>query len=119
MIRKSDIAVATDTKTLVRTIQDKPRLMEFVACKTVGEYNRNKEKIKKFYLDEQLTKDSEKNNKRTPNGISRTQQQMVNSQGRMPAQRQIRNEHKGSQTQRAPQKGQTNKEGQQSKNHII
>ena len=60
MIRKSDIAIATDTKTLVRTIQDKPRLMEFVACKTVGEYNRNKEKIKKFYLDEQLTKDSEK-----------------------------------------------------------
>ena len=31
--------------------------MEFVACKTIGEYNRNKEKIRKFYLDEQKAKD--------------------------------------------------------------
>ena len=60
VIRKSDIAIATDTRTLERTIQDKPRLMEFDACKTVGEYIRNKEKIKKIFLDEQKTKDSEK-----------------------------------------------------------
>ena len=42
VIRKSDIAIATDTKTLLRTIQAKERLMEFVGCKTVGEYDRKK-----------------------------------------------------------------------------
>ena len=45
VIRKSDIAIATET------IPDKPRLIDFVACKTVGDYNRNREKIKKFYFD--------------------------------------------------------------------
>ena len=34
--------------------------MEFVACKMVGEYNRNKEKIRKFYLDEQKEKNDDK-----------------------------------------------------------
>ena len=41
--RKSDIAIATETK---------PRLIHMVACKTVGEYKRNQEKIRKFCLDE-------------------------------------------------------------------
>ena len=51
VIRKSDIAIATETN------PDKPRLIEFVACKTVGEYKRNREKIKKFYLDEKKQKE--------------------------------------------------------------
>ena len=36
VIRKSDIAIATET------IPNKPRLIDFVACETVGEYKRNK-----------------------------------------------------------------------------
>ena len=32
--------------------ETKPRLMQFVACKTVREYNRNQEKIKQFLLTE-------------------------------------------------------------------
>ena len=30
----------------------KPRLIHMVACKTIGEYRRNQEKIKKFCLEE-------------------------------------------------------------------
>ena len=33
--------------------------MDFVASKTVGEYNRNREKIGKFYFDEQKAKEAE------------------------------------------------------------
>ena len=43
VIRKSDIAIATETK---------PRLIHMVACKTVGEYKCNQEKIRKFCLEE-------------------------------------------------------------------
>ena len=43
VIRKSDIVIATETK---------PRLIHMVACKTVGEYKRNQEKIRKFCLEE-------------------------------------------------------------------
>ena len=50
VIRKSDIAIATEN------IPEKPRLIEFVACKTIGEYKRNREKLKKFYLDEKKQK---------------------------------------------------------------
>ena len=53
VIRKSDIAIATET------IPEKPGLIEFVACKTVGEYKRNREKIKKFYLDEKKQKEKQ------------------------------------------------------------
>ena len=53
VIRKSDIAIATET------IPEKPRLIEFLACKTVGEYKRNREKIKKFYLDEKKQKEKQ------------------------------------------------------------
>ena len=48
VIRKNDIAIATETK----PIPEKPRLIHMVACKTVGEYKRNQEKIRKFCLDE-------------------------------------------------------------------
>ena len=43
VIRKSDIAIATETK---------PRLIHMVACKTVSEYKRNQEKIRKFCSEE-------------------------------------------------------------------
>ena len=36
----------------ITTEQQKPRLIHMVACKTVGEYKRNQEKIKKFILEE-------------------------------------------------------------------
>ena len=55
-IRKSDLAMATETyqkPTPPPQIQEpKPRLMHFVACKTVRDYNRNREKIRKFCLEE-------------------------------------------------------------------
>ena len=44
VIRKNDIAIAKETKPLPET---KPRLIHMVACKTIGEYRRNQEKIKK------------------------------------------------------------------------
>ena len=50
IIRKSDIAIATKTK---------PRLIDLVACRTVGEYKRKREKIRKFYLDEQKSREKE------------------------------------------------------------
>ena len=50
-IRKSDIAIATEN------IEKKPRLIESVACKTMGKYNRNRAKIRKFYFDEQKEKE--------------------------------------------------------------
>ena len=37
--QKSDLAIVNETK---------PRLIHFVACKTVREYKRNQEKIKEF-----------------------------------------------------------------------
>ena len=49
LIRKNDIAIATEAQPIPET---KPRLIHMVACKTVGEYKRNQEKIRKFCLDE-------------------------------------------------------------------
>ena len=55
-IRKSDLAIATETyqnsTSPPQLKEPKPRLMYFVACKTVREYNRNREKIRKFCLEE-------------------------------------------------------------------
>ena len=49
VIRNNDIAIATETKPIP---EPKPRLIHMVACKTVGEYEINQEKIRKFCLDE-------------------------------------------------------------------
>ena len=46
VITKNDLAIVNETK---------PRLIHFVACKTVGEYKRNQEKIKEFLLTEKKT----------------------------------------------------------------
>ena len=51
VIRKNDIARAGEIKPLPPPEQ-KPRLIHVVACKTVGNYKRNKEKIRKFCLEE-------------------------------------------------------------------
>ena len=40
VFRKNDLAIVNETK---------PRLIHFVACKTVREYKRNQEKIKEFF----------------------------------------------------------------------
>ena len=61
VIRKNDLAIATETKPLPET---KPCLIHMVACKTIGEYRRNQEKIKKFCLEE--AKQNTKNNKSAP-----------------------------------------------------
>ena len=41
IIRKNDLAIVTETK---------PRLMQFLACKIVSEYNRNREKMNQHLL---------------------------------------------------------------------
>ena len=43
VVRENDLATVNETK---------PRLIHFVACKTVREYNRNQEKIKQYLLTE-------------------------------------------------------------------
>ena len=64
VIRKNDIAIATETK---------PRLIHMVACKTVGEYKRNQEKIKKLCLEE--TRNNAKQQKsEMPGNSKRTQE---------------------------------------------
>ena len=50
VIRNNDIAISPKTRPLPQ--EPKLRLINFVACKTVGEYNRNKRKIEKFCLAE-------------------------------------------------------------------
>ena len=59
VIRNNDIAISSETRPLPQ--EPKLRLINFVACKTIGEYNRNKRKIEKFCLAEkaQLTKRSQ------------------------------------------------------------
>ena len=54
VIRKSDLAIVNEQKPIpeITTEQQKPRLIHMAACKTVGEYKRNQEKIKKFCLEE-------------------------------------------------------------------
>ena len=55
VIRNNDIAISTETRPIPqKQHQQEPklRLINFVACKTVGEYNRNKRKIEKFCLAE-------------------------------------------------------------------
>ena len=54
-IRKSDLAIATETYQKPtqppQSQEHKPRLIHFAACKTVREYNRNGEKIRKLCLE--------------------------------------------------------------------
>ena len=59
VIRNNDIAISSERRPLPQ--EPKLRLINFVACKTVGEYNRNKSKIEKFCLAEkaQLAKTSQ------------------------------------------------------------
>ena len=71
VIQKNDIAIASETK----PIPKKPRLIHMDACKTVGEYKRNQEKIRKFCLDEakkQITANKPLGTKRTHDAINST-----------------------------------------------
>ena len=55
MIRNNDIAISSETRPLPqeqKQQEPKLRLINFVACEIVGEYNRNKRKIEKFCLAE-------------------------------------------------------------------
>ena len=56
VIRKNEIAIATESIQLLppepKPSETKPRLIHMVACKTVGDYKRNQEKIRKFSLEE-------------------------------------------------------------------
>ena len=55
VIRNNDIAISSETRPLPqeqKQQEPKLRLINFVACKTVGEYDRNKRKIEKFCLAE-------------------------------------------------------------------
>ena len=59
VIRNNDLAISSETRPAPQ--EPKLRLINFVACKTIGEYNRNKRKIEKFCLAEkaQLLKTSQ------------------------------------------------------------
>ena len=50
VIRNNDIAIFSEKRQIPQ--ESKLRLVNFVVCKTVGEYNRNKRKIEKFCLAE-------------------------------------------------------------------
>ena len=50
VIRNNDRAISSEKRQIPQEPQ--PRLINFVACTTVGEYNRNKRKIEKFCLAE-------------------------------------------------------------------
>ena len=55
VIRNNDIAISSETRPLPqeqKQQEPKLRLINFVACKTIDEYNRNKRKIEKFCLAE-------------------------------------------------------------------
>ena len=53
-IRKKDLAIVTEKEQTIApvTTEQKPRLIHMVNCKTVGEYKRYQEKIRKFFLEE-------------------------------------------------------------------
>ena len=54
VIGKSHLALVNEQKPIpeITTEQQKPRLIHMVACKTIGDYNWNQEKVKKFCLEE-------------------------------------------------------------------
>ena len=62
VIRKSDLAKVNEQKPIPEITRErqKPRLIHMVACKTVGEYKRNQEKIKKFCLEEAKTTEEDR-----------------------------------------------------------
>ena len=66
VIRINDILISTETTP--KPTEPRHRLISFVACKTVGEYNRNKRKIRKFCLAEkpQARKEARSENAQDP-----------------------------------------------------
>ena len=85
VIRNNDIAISSETRQLPQEQKQqapKLRLIKFMACKTVGEYNRNKRKIEKFCLAEKahLAKITRKNKAQSiqPNKRNQTFKQHAN-----------------------------------------
>ena len=74
VIRKNQLAIVNEQKPITESTeeQQKPRLIHMVACKTVGEYKRNQEKIKKFCLEE--AKQQKVTKATQPTGGHKTQQ---------------------------------------------
>ena len=74
VIRKNHLAIVNEQKPIRETTeeQQKPRLIHMVACKTVGKYKRNQEKIKKFCLEE--AKQEKATKAAQPTGGHKTQQ---------------------------------------------
>ena len=58
VIRNNDLAIVTQTlpKPSETSTNNKPRLINMVACKTVNEYHSNQRKLRRFYLEEQAAK---------------------------------------------------------------
>ena len=54
VIRKNDLAVLTEQKTITKQviIEVRPKLIHMIACKTVGQYRKNQEKLLKIGLEE-------------------------------------------------------------------
>ena len=87
VIRKNDLAIITQQIPLQET-QNPPqkRLIHMVACKSLREYNNNKEKIKQFCLEEkrlkklkqqQLLQGSSNTHQKTPDGELYSHEQIV------------------------------------------
>ena len=85
VIRNNVIAISTETRTLPQEQQQqepKLRLINFVACKTVVEYNRNKRKIEKFCLAEkaQLAKTTRRSQSPKTTAKVTAQQEKIGNQ---------------------------------------
>ena len=64
VIRKNDFAIITETKPIEP--EAKPRIIRMVACKTVGKYNRNQEKIKRICLEKKAKQAKAEDQKAEP-----------------------------------------------------
>ena len=93
VIRKNDIAISSETRPAPQ--EPKLRLINFVACKTIGEYNRNKRKIEKFCLAEkaQLLKTSQMGEN------SKNPRQSAQPNIQQPRKRKVNNEETSSTTE--------------------
>ena len=93
VIRNNDIAISSETRPAPQ--EPKLRLINFVACKTIGDYNRNKRKIEKFCLAEkaQLLKTSQMGEN------SKNPRQSAQPNIQQPRKRKVNNEETSSTTE--------------------
>ena len=109
-IRKSDLAIETEIYQKqtppTQTPEPKPRLMHFVACKTVREYNRNREKIGKFCLEEkrQFQRDNPQREEQDINEDHNPPEEMTGTSD--PSDNEVTTQQAGPSTATVPQIGQ-------------